>query len=81
MEANLSLGYVMVPKNNQKIIYIQHRLLLVRTITIRVAILVKMIKNIPENVSFQGYFTAVSFDTPEGKQLSHSKNGYFFKIL
>jgi hypothetical protein len=51
----------------------------VRTITIRGAILVK--KNIPENVSFQGYFTEVSFDTPEGNQPSYLKNGYFFKIL
>ena len=70
MEANLSFGYVMVPKNNQKIIYIQHRLHLGRTISIREAILVKIEKkHIPEYASFQGYFTEVNFDTPEGNQL------------
>jgi hypothetical protein len=48
----------------------------VRTITIRGAILVKKRKrkNIPENVSFQGYFTEVSFNTLEGNQLSNFKN-------
>ena len=35
----------------------------------------------PENALFQGYFTEVGFDTPEGNQLSHFQNGYFFKIL
>ena len=34
-----------------------------------------------ENVSFQGYFTEVSFDTPEGNQLSHFKNLLFFQNL
>ena len=43
------------------------------------AILVKI--KIPEKNNFQGYFAEVSFDTPEGNQLSHFKNSYFFKIL
>jgi hypothetical protein len=37
----------------------------VRTITIRGAILVKIENFIPENASFQGYFTEVSFDNSE----------------
>ena len=76
MEANLSFGYVMVPKINQKIISIQHRLDLVRKITIRGSVLVKI-----EKINIQGYFTKVSIDTPEGNQLSHFKNGYFSKNL
>ena len=36
---------------------------------------------IPENASFQGYFTEVSFDISEENQLSYFQNGYFFKIL
>ena len=71
MEANLSFGYVMVPKNNQKIIQIQHRLHLERTITIGE----NKKKNIPENVSSQGYFTKVSSDNQEENQQSD------FKIL
>ena len=59
----------------------QHRLLLVRTITIRGAILVKKKNFIVENASFQGYLTEVCFDTYKGKQLSYFQNGYFFKIL
>ena len=41
----------------------------------------KIKKVIPENASFQGYFTEVSFDTSEGNQLSYFQNEYFFKIL
>jgi hypothetical protein len=38
------------------------------------------IKNfIPENASFQGYFTEVSFETSEGNQLSYFQNGYFLQ--
>ena len=40
----LSFGYLMNPKNNKKIIKIQHRLLLVRAITIRGVLLVKIRK-------------------------------------
>ena len=40
----------------------QHKLNLVRTITIRGEILVKIKIVIPENASFQGYFTEVGFD-------------------
>ena len=47
-----------VPKNNQNI----H---LVRTITIKGVILVKIENFMPENASFQGYFTEVCFDTSE----------------
>jgi hypothetical protein len=57
------------------------RLNLVRTITIRGAILVKIKNVMPENASFQGYFTEVSSDTSEGNQLSYFQNSYFFKIL
>jgi hypothetical protein len=60
----------MVSKYNKKNIYIQHKLHLVRTITIRGAILVKIRKFVHENASFQGYFTEVSFDYSEGNQLS-----------
>ena len=35
----------------------------------------------PENASFQGYFTEVSFDTSEENQLSFLQNGYFFKSV
>ena len=35
----------------------------------------------PENASFQGYFTEVSFDTSEENQLSFFQNGYIFKSL
>ena len=77
----LSLGCVMVPKSNQKIIWIQHKLYLVRTITIRGEILVKIKNVISENASFQGYFTEVNFYISEGNQLSYFQNGYFFKIL
>ena len=35
----------------------------------------------PENASFQGYFTEVCFDTSEEKQLSFLQNDYFFKSL
>jgi hypothetical protein len=35
----------------------------------------------PENGSFQGYFTEMSFDTSEGNQLSYFQNGYFLKNL
>ena len=76
-----SFGYVMVPKNNQKIIKMQQRLFLVGTITIRGAILVEIKNFISENAYFQGYFTEVSFYTSEGNQLSYFQNGYFFKIL
>jgi hypothetical protein len=34
-----------------------------------------------ENASFQGYFTQVSFNPSEGKQLSYFQNGYFSKVL
>jgi hypothetical protein len=54
---------------------------LVRTITIRGAILVKIENFMPENASFQGDFTEVSFDTSEQNQLSFFQNGYFIKIL
>ena len=60
----------MVPKRNQKIMQIKHKLHLVRIITIRGAITVKIKNVIPENASVQGYFTEVSFDTSEGNQLS-----------
>ena len=43
--------------------------------------MVKIRKLIPENASFQGSFTEVSFDTSEENQLSYFQNGYFFKIL
>ena len=75
MEANLSFGYVMVPKINQKIISIQYRIDLVRKITIRGSVLVKIKKG-----TFRG-ISQVSIDTPEGNQLSHFKNGYFSKNL
>ena len=52
-----------------------------RIITIRVAILMKIENFMPENASFQGYFTEVDFDTSEGNQLSYFQNGHFFKIL
>jgi hypothetical protein len=41
----------------------------------------KIRKFIPENASFQGYFTKVSFDTSEENQLSLFQNDYFSKIL
>ena len=66
----------MVSKYNQKIIQIQHRLYLVRTIIIIGVILVKIRKFIPENASYQRYFTEVSFDTSEGNQLSFFQNDY-----
>jgi hypothetical protein len=53
----------------------------VRTITIRGAILVKIRKFIPENASFRGYFTEVSFDNSEENLLPFFQNDYFFKIL
>ena len=34
----------------------------------------------PENASFQGYFTKVSFDTSEENQLSFLQNGYFLSL-
>ena len=37
---------------------------------IREAILVKIENIMPENASFQGYFTKLSFDTSEGNQLN-----------
>ena len=43
--------------------------------------LVKIRKFIPENASFQGYFTEVSFDNSEENLLSFFQNDYFFKIL
>ena len=49
--------------------------------TIRGAILVKIENIMPENASFQGYFTEVGFDTSEENQLSFLQNSYFFKIL
>jgi hypothetical protein len=59
----------------------QHKLHLVRTITIRGEIMVK-IKNInAENASFQGYFTEVGFEASEGNWLSYFQKNYFFKIL
>ena len=67
-------------KSNQKIIYIQRKLYLVRTITIRGEILVKIRNVISENASFQGYFNKWIL-TLQKYQLSYSKNGYFFKIL
>ena len=42
------------------------------------AILVKNKNLMPENVSFQGCFTKVSFVTSEGNQMSYFQNGYFF---
>ena len=54
---------------------------MVSTITIRGVILVKIKNVIPENASFQGYFTEVNFDTSERNQLSYFQNGYFSKIL
>jgi hypothetical protein len=57
------------------------RLHLVRTITIRGAILVKIKIFNAENASFQGYFTEVFFDPTKGNWLSYFQNGYFFKIL
>ena len=57
----------------------QHRLHLVRTITIRGAILKKTRKFIPENASFQGYFTELRYDNSEENLLSFFQNGYFFK--
>jgi len=50
-------------------------------ITIRGAILVKIENIMPENASFQGYFTEVGFDTSEENQLSFFQNSYFFEIL
>ena len=41
----------------------------------------KIKKVIPENASFQVYFTEVSLTTSEGNQLSYFQNGYFFKIF
>ena len=35
----------------------------------------------PENASFQGCFTEVSFATSEGNQLSYFQNGYLKKIF
>jgi hypothetical protein len=81
LKQKLSFGYVMVQKSNQKIIYIQHKLHLVRAITIRGATLVKIKNDIPEKASFQWYFTEVSFGTSEGNQLSYLQNDYFFKVL
>ena len=77
----LSLGFVKVPKSNQKTIQIQHKLYLVRTTTIRGEILVKIKNVISENAYFQGYFTEVNFYISEGNQLSYFQDGYFFKIL
>ena len=51
MEANLSFGYVMVPKINQKIISIQYRIDLVRKITIRGSVLVKIKKETFRGIS------------------------------
>jgi hypothetical protein len=34
----------------------------------------------PENASFQGCFTEVSFATSEGNQLSYFQNGYLNKL-
>ena len=50
-------------------------------ITIRGAILVKIENIMPENASFQGYFTEVGFKTSEENQLSFFQNSYFFNIL
>ena len=71
----------MVSKYNQKTIQIQHRLYLVRTITIRRSILVKIKIFIAENASFQGYFTEVFFDPTKGNWLSYFENGNFFKKI
>jgi hypothetical protein len=53
----------------------------VRTITIIGQYGQKSIFVMPENASFQGYFTEVSLDTSEENQLSFLQNGYFFKSL
>ena len=52
-----------------------------RTITIRGAILVKIVNFIPENASIQGYFTEVSFDTSEENKLSFFKMAIFSKFF
>jgi hypothetical protein len=41
----------------------------------------KIKKFIPENASFQEYFTEVSFDTSEENQLSYFQNDFFFKFF
>ena len=51
MEANLSFGCGMVLKINQKIISIQHRLHLVRKISIRGSVLVKIKKETFRGIS------------------------------
>ena len=56
---------------------VQHKLHLVRTTTIRGEIWGKIKNVIPENASFQGYFTEVSFETSVGNQLSCFQNDYF----
>mgnify|MGYP001252376845 CR=1 FL=1 len=71
----------MVSKYNQKSFQIQHRLYLVRTIIIIGVILVKIRKFIPENASFWGYFTKVSFDNSEENLQSFYKNDNFSKFF
>ena len=78
---NLSFGYVMVQKRNQKKHLDATKTTFSKDITIRGAILVKMKNVIPENASFQGYFTEMNFHTSEGNQLSYFQNDYFLKIL
>ena len=59
----------MVPKNNQKIIKMQHRLFLVRTITIRGAILVKIKNFTPENASSRNHTVKRFFTCNRKKSL------------
>ena len=51
------------------------------TITITGQYLRNFVFFMPENASFQGCFTEVSFATSEGNQLSYFQNGYLKKIF
>ena len=76
MEANLSFGYVMVPKINQKIISIQYRIDLVRKITIRGSVLVKIKKETFRGISPKWVLT------PQKETSCHiSKMAIFPKIF
>ena len=73
MRQKVKKSVSILPEGEEKII--------LEILNFRGAILVKMKNVIPENASFQGYFTEVCFDTSEGNQLVYFQNDYFFKIL
>ena len=77
----LSFVRVMVHKNYQKYYLGKIKTKFSENKDYQMATFVKIKFSMPENASFQGYFTEVSFDTSEGNQLSYFQNGYLKKIF